>query len=224
MEKISRFVAYCKYPFILSMHKLNSEWAQIISDVVSPPVVWAVMAFPIAARNAPTPEAAFTWALLYIFLLAFLPSLYVILQVRRGNITDRHMPLREERIRPFIVSLISGTIATVVFGFIGTSLTMWLFVISNLIQLMLMTLITMFWQISIHMISITAAVIMIGALFGIVPALILSPLILIVALARLKLHRHTRAQVIAGVVVGGLSVSALLAIATMLEPGVWAQH
>src|SRR5215813_11810260 len=100
------------------MNKLNSDWASIVSDVLSPPVVWAVMAFPIAERNAPNTETGLTWALLYIFLLAFLPSVYVLLQVRRGNITDRHMPLREERICPFIVSLISGTIVTVVFALI----------------------------------------------------------------------------------------------------------
>jgi hypothetical protein len=224
LQKISRVVAYFKYPFILSMNKLSSDWAKIVSDVVSPPVVWTIMAFPVAARDAPSTEKALTWAFLYIFLLALLPTLYVLLQVRRGNITDRHMPLREERIRPSLVLLSGGIIATLAFNVTGASTTMWLFILSNLIQIALMTLISMFWQISIHMMSITGAVVLVGVLFGIVPALIMSPLILIVALARLKLHRHTRAQVIAGFIVGGLSVGILLAAAAAIEPGVWSQH
>lgn len=224
MQKISRFVAYFKYPFILSMNKLASDWAKIVSDVVSPPVVWAIMAFPVAARDAPNTERALTWAFLYVFLLALLPTFYVLLQVRRGNITDRHMPLREERIRPFFVLLLGAIIATLAFNAIGASATMWLFILSNLIQIALMTLISMFWQISIHMMSITGAVVLVGVLFGIVPALIMSPLILIVALARLKLKRHTRAQVIAGIIVGGLSVGLLLAAVATIQPGVWSQH
>jgi hypothetical protein len=203
--------------------RLNSNWAQIVSDVISPPVVWALMAIPIAARNARTPQDTLNWAGIYIFIVAMVPTFYIALQVRRGNITDLHMPNREERIRPFVVSTISTALATVLLYQINASAIMRLFAMSSLIQLVIMALITTMWQISIHTMSITGAVITSGTLFGIPIAIVLAPLIVIVALARLNLRRHTRAQVIAGFVVGAISVSTLLAIAGLMEPSIWSR-
>ncbi len=203
--------------------RLNSGWAQIVSDVISPPVVWALMALPIAGRNARSPQDTLNWAGIYIFIVAMVPTFYIALQVRRGNITDLHMPNREERIRPFVVSTISTALATVLLYQINASAIMRLFAMSSLIQLVIMALITTMWQISIHTMSITGAVITAGTLFGIPIAIVLAPLIVIVALARLKLRRHTRAQVIAGFVVGAISVSTLLAIAGLMEPSIWSR-
>jgi hypothetical protein len=203
---------------------VHSLWAKVVSDVVSPPVIWGIMAFPIAARNAPSPEAALLWATIYVLLVSIAPIVYILIQVRRGNITDMHMPLREERIRPFIVSTITAVAAAFLFYAINASMIMRLFTISSLIQLVIMALITTIWQISIHTVSVSGMVVTAGALFGTSTALILAPVILLVAVARLRLRRHTRAQVIAGIIVGTISVSILLGIAGLLEPGIWAQH
>src|SRR5258708_35884918 len=137
---------------------------------------------------------------------------------------DMHMPKREERIRPFIVSIITTSIAVVALYVSSASPIMRLFAISSLIQLTLMALITTMWQISIHMISISGVVVTVGALFGATPVLLTAPLVPLVALARLKLHRHTRSQVVAGIILGALSVSALLAMASSLEPGLFSHH
>jgi membrane-associated phospholipid phosphatase len=66
-----------------------------------------------------------------------------------------------------------------------------------------MLVITLWWQISMHSMSITGAVVVTGALYGLVPALLLSPLIPVVGAARIKLRRHTLAQVVGGVALGG---------------------
>ncbi len=206
------------------MSRTNPDWAEFVSNVVSPPVVWSIMAFPIAALDAPSTSKMLTWALIYVVLVSAVPTLYILLQVRRGNIADMHMPNREERIRPFIVSIITTSIAVVALYVSSASPIMRLFAISSLIQLTLMALITTMWQISIHMISISGVVVTVGALFGATPVLLTAPLVPLVALARLKLHRHTRAQVVAGIILGALSVSALLAMASSLEPGLFSHH
>src|SRR5690554_2560237 len=87
------------------------SWARLVSHLLSPPVVWAVMAFPIAFRDAATDTQAVTWALVYTALVCLMPALYVVWMVRRGAITDLHMKVREQRIRPFVVSLICTTVA-----------------------------------------------------------------------------------------------------------------
>src|SRR5262249_53933025 len=131
--------------------KTNPDWAEFVSNVVSPPVVWSIMAFPIAALDAPSTGKMLTWALIYVVLVSVMPTLYILLQVRRGNIADMHMPNREERIRPFIVSIITTSLAVVILYLSSASPIMRLFAISSLIQLTLMALITTMWQISIHM-------------------------------------------------------------------------
>jgi hypothetical protein len=206
------------------MSRVYADWAEFVSNVVSPPVVWSILAFPIAALDAPSTSKMLTWAMIYVVLVSAAPTLYILLQVRRGNIADMHMPNREERIRPFIVSIITTSIAVVVLYVSSASPIMRLFAISSLIQLTLMALITTMWQISIHMISISGVVVTVGALFGATPVLLTAPLVPLVALARLKLHRHTRAQVIAGIILGALSVSALLVMASNLEPGLFSHH
>jgi membrane-associated phospholipid phosphatase len=62
--------------------------------------------------------------------------------------------------------------------------------------------ITLVWQISIHSMSITGAVVTIGAIFGLPQALVIAPLVPLVGIARIKLQRHTWSQVIAGTMLG----------------------
>jgi hypothetical protein len=178
------------------------SWARLVSNILSPPVIWAIMAFPIAFRDAPSREQALAWAAIYCLLVCLLPLLYVALMVRRGRISDIHMQFRQQRIRPFVVSIICTTIAWWTLRFMGAPPVVPLFALFSLVQIAVVAVITLVWQISMHAMSITGAVVAAGAFFGVVPALILLPLIILVSAARLKLQRHTPAQVVAGALVG----------------------
>jgi membrane-associated phospholipid phosphatase len=184
--------------------KYTLSWARLISDVFSPPVVWAVLAFPIALRDAQSRSQAIQWAITYTVLVCILPVVYVALMVRRGKITDIHMQVRKQRILPFMVSIACTLLAWGVLRLMGAPALVPQLAIFTLVQLALMLVITFVWQISMHAMSITGAVVATGALFGPAPAFILFPLIPIVGVARLKLRRHTPAQVAAGVVLGAL--------------------
>ena len=54
------------------------------------------------------------------------------------------------------------------------------------------------------LIASAGAAIATGVLFGIVPALLTVPLVVLVSAARLKLQRHTPAQILGGTMVGAL--------------------
>lgn len=187
----------------------NVPWARFVSNVLSPPLVWAVMAFPIALRDAEVKADGVAWAMIYTILVCLMPLLYIAWMVRRGMITDIHMRVRQERFRPFLVSLGFAGLAWWVLRLMDTPDVVPLFALFSLMQLAVMAIITLVWQISMHTMSISGAVVAVGALFGWFPALILTPLVVLVAAARLKLQRHTLAQVIAGVMVGVL-IPALL--------------
>jgi hypothetical protein len=188
------------------------SWARLVSDLLSPPMVWAVMAFPIAFRDAPAQQQAFTWALVYGSLVCLLPLLYIAWMVRRGAITDIHMQVRQQRMRPFVVSMACTTIAWWVLRFMGAPPILPLFALFSLAQLAAMALITLVWQISIHAVSITGAVVAAFAFFGPLWALLILPLVILVGAARLKLQRHTLAQVVMGAVVGLIVPLLVLAV------------
>jgi hypothetical protein len=184
-------------------------WARLVSDILSPPVVWGALALPIAFRDAPSREQGLSWAGVYILMVCIVPIVYIAWMVRRGKITDLHMRVRTQRILPFVVSLIATAIAWWTLRAMGAPPVIPLLALSSLAQIGLMALITLVWQISMHMMSIASAFVTTGLLFGTAPALIILPLVFVVAAARLKLKRHTVMQVIAGTVVG-LSVPATL--------------
>ncbi len=181
----------------------TDTWARVTSDILSPPVIWGVLAFPVAFRAAESVQQAIVWALTYTVLVCVMPAIYIGLNVWRGHISDIHIPIREQRIRPFVVSLIGTGLAWLVLSWMGAPALLPMFALFSLVQIGVMLLITIWWQISMHTMCITGAVVVTGALYGWVPMLILTPLIPMVGVARLKLHRHTVAEVVAGVVVGG---------------------
>ena len=188
------------------------SWPRLVSNVLSPPVIGALLAFPIAYHADGGQGNAPVYALVYGAMVCWLPVLYIAWNVRNGNITDLHMKVRAERIRPFVVTLLcSGAALALLIAFNAPRL-MPMFALFSLIQLGLMTLITLVWQISIHAMSITGAVVAAGAMFGVGPALVLFPLVPLVGAARYKLGRHTLPQLVAGAGVGGLMTVLLFLI------------
>jgi hypothetical protein len=185
------------------------SWARLVSNILSPPVIWSFLAFPIAFHNAPSPQQALLWAFTYCLMVCILPAIYIGYMVWRGQITDLHMEVRKERIRPFLVSLVGTALAWGLLRWMGAPPLLSTFALVSFVLLGTMLLVTLVWQISMHSMSITCAVVATGALYGIGPALLISPLIPVVGVARLKLRRHTVAEVVAGSLVGA-GVTALL--------------
>lgn len=177
-------------------------WARAVSDILSPPAVWAVLAFPIALRDAASLGQALLWAAIYGVLVCLIPVLYIAWMVWRGEITDIHMRVRQQRFRPFIVSLVCTTVAWWTLRLLGAPPVVPQFVLFTLIQLAIVAVVTLGWQISIHAMSISGALVAVAWLYGLGAALLFFPLVPLVGAARITLKRHTLAQVLAGTVVG----------------------
>lgn len=188
------------------------SWERLISDLLSPPVVWGALALPMAARAADSLGQAMQWALVYVALVCLLPAAYIAFEVWRGRITDVHINLREQRLRPFTVSLIGTGIAWFALQLLGAPTLMPLFTLFTLLQILLMLVLTTRWKISMHSMSITSAVVTAGALYGVPTLLLFSPLIALVGTARVRLRRHSLGQVIGGIAVGG-GITLVMALA-----------
>ena len=191
---------------------INSRWARIISNVLSPPMVWSILVFFIAFHYAENRTQGLIWALTYSILVCVTPILFVAWRVHGGKISDLHMKERHERIIPFAISIVCAILAWEVLRLMNAPFVLPLIAAVTLAELVVMLVITFAWQISMHAMSISVAVVATGIVFGAAPALAVSPLLPIVGAARLRLERHTLAQVVAGALVGAAIPLVILAM------------
>jgi hypothetical protein len=185
--------------------------ARTYSNIVSPPVVFAVLALALAWQELSFWPGLF-WAAVFGFWVSLAPILIVVYLLRTGRITDVHMNTARERRIPYLSSAVGALVALALLGvFSGPELLRCL-AIYSLISVVILGLINVVWLISIHMASITAAALISGLVFGPLAALALIPLTVLVFLARLFLRRHTIPQLLAGTLVGIVCVLVVLGL------------
>jgi len=176
--------------------------ARIFSNVVSPPVIIALLGLALSLKELPNLQGLM-WALLFGFWVSLMPILLVVYLLKTGRITDLHMNTRRERRLPYITGVVGALVALLVIEiFSGPDLLRCL-AIYSVIALSFMAIITHYWMISIHASSVTAATIIAGLVFGLWIALLLLPLVVLVSWVRIYLRRHTGSQVLAGIALGG---------------------
>lgn len=177
-------------------------WARLVSDLLSPPVLWGALAFPIAFQSAASAAQALMWAMIYVALVIIVPMIYITWMVKRGKISDIHMGVRGQRLKPFLVSLAATTVAWWTLRALGAPSVVSQLALSGMIQIAVLTLITLVWQVSMHAMSTAAAVVGAVWAYGSIALLIMIPLLVLVAAARLSLNRHTPAQIVVGAMIG----------------------
>ncbi len=184
---------------VLSHHL---SWARLVSNLCSPPVVLAVLAWFAAQHDAQTPSEAFSLAGLFIVGAVLIPFAILGWWVYRGTVSDIHMSQRSERYWPLALEAACTFAVWILLRFVGTYPAINLVTSYLLVETVMGLAVTYYWQISIHAGIMAGAVVIAGLLFGAAVGLALSPLILLVAAARLRLKRHTVGQVIAGIAIG----------------------
>lgn len=188
-------------------------WARLVSDLLSPPVLWGALAFPIAFQAADSASQAVMWALIYIALVCIVPMIYIGIMVKRGSISDLHMAVRQERLKPFMVSLLATTIAWWTLRALGAPSVIPVLALSAIVQLAVLAAITLVWQVSMHAMSTASAVVGAVYAFGLPALLLMIPILMLVSAARLRLNRHTPAQILVGALIGVVIPTTMLAMA-----------
>jgi membrane-associated phospholipid phosphatase len=180
-----------------------SAFAYWVSQIGSPPLTGAAAALLIGFGSATA--HGWQWTGFYLVATILLPCLYIIWLVRRGQVSDFHLPIREERIRPLIFSLVTALLTWGIAQSAAAPTPLRMLAAVNGIQAISFFLITLRWKISLH--TATAAILAHLALaflgLGALPLTVSVPLI---AWSRVYLQRHTLAQTVAG---AGLGVAIL---------------
>lgn len=183
--------------------------ARTISDVTSPPVL-AIPGLILAVVGSDVP-GTYRFAMVYFILGVIGPVVYVLWLLKSGRIDDFHLPVRKDRIRPFLASLFCSLLAiSLIIAFDAPS-SFLAPVVALFLQTSLLFGITLVWQISVHTATVagmaTFAVLALGPL-----AAVFLPLVPLVAWARVYLGRHTVSQCIAGASLGCLCFLGLFAM------------
>ncbi len=150
-----------------------------------------------------------SFALLVFFVTFVLPALNIVMFKVNGVISSLTLARREERILPFIFISVIYSLVTALFfykGSFGSNFNKLMLIITALI--VISTLITLFYKVSIHSISIWGAVGILLPLNKIVEESLLWPTAIIIVIAgiimssRLFLNAHTPREILLGAVVG----------------------
>ncbi|HEY5692118.1 MAG TPA: hypothetical protein VIS49_11715 [Cyclobacteriaceae bacterium] len=186
--------------------------AKVIS-IVFHPLLMTTYLFLLLTYFIPVvlqPARPSLWIILLIFITTFaLPAVNFLMLRLTGSISDLSMPLRHQRILPFIF-------ISAIYVFV-TILIYWKFPIPNLVRLMGIvstmvvfgTVITLFYKLSIHSLALWG---MVGMLLPmnkvsevnglLIPTVITIVIAGLVMSARLALNAHTPREVMTGGVAG----------------------
>jgi membrane-associated phospholipid phosphatase len=168
-----------------------------------------------ALLGASSLRGGLLWAALVICLAVGLPALDIAWRVRSGRAGDFQLAVRQERLRPLTVALLSSSAALVLVGSLQGPRTLLVTMIAGLACGLVLTAVTLVWKISFHSGALAAGVVL-ACWFAGLSGLILIPLLVAVGWSRVRLGRHSPGQVAAGAVASSaVSLLVLLSLGVM---------
>jgi membrane-associated phospholipid phosphatase len=175
--------------------------ARFISNVLSPPLVAIGIVIGMGLAVVNEPREALKWMLVAIALAGVPPLAYIIYLVRTGYLTDIHMPNREKRIKPLLVTITWFLVALGVLYTWQAPRVVVLLLAATIFQVALMAAITLAWKISFHGATIASAATL-TILMSSTSAWAVVSLVPLVGWSRVRLKRHTPWEVVFGCLAG----------------------
>lgn len=176
--------------------------ARLLSEVFAPVVLTIGLLLVVGAASTPDPLVGLAWGLLAALFVGVIPYAFLLLGIRRGRWTNRHVPIREQRAVPMTFALVSVIAGVAALTYSGAPQQLVALVISGLAGLVVALAITMVWKVSVHASVASGTAIILVLVFG--PALHIAWLLVAsVGWSRIELREHSAAQVVAGAVIGG---------------------
>lgn len=192
--------------------KANKHFlAEAISFITNPAIVVVASLAVITIRLAPTSEQYWNWLAIAIGLLLGPSSVYIALNWFKDREVDLDISKREDRIIPLLLTTVGAVIGGYLLQQRVANNSVLLLSNTLIAMLVLLSIVTFVWKISLHASTYMAAVSLIIVFRGYEFAWLYLA-ILPIAWARFTLKQHTLAQVIAGALSGVLITFGLATI------------
>jgi membrane-associated phospholipid phosphatase len=189
--------------------RVLTDLARIFSTICNP-FLTALALFVLLAHQETRDTATF-WFLLFTstFFTSIGPMLYVLWLYSNDRISDLDMSVRSEREKVFGIFVVFYALGTLVLWLVHAPALLIASMGGYTAASAIVQYITRYWKISTHALGITAPLVVLIYLYGPqpLPFLILIP---IVGWSRVWLRAHTLLQVVAGTLLGAVSVLVFL--------------
>lgn len=188
------------------MTQSTEEWeapavrlARLLSTLFNPLFVAFPTFFLISLAKAPDLLHGLLWWIVAMAGISLAPLLFIRRGVRRGDYSDSHVSIREQRTVPLLFALACMLVIFLLLSLLGASRVMIATLIAVIVACALALVITRYWKISLHLVgiagSVSAFVLLFGPMF-----LLLLPLIALIGWARWQVGAHTPLQALAGTI------------------------
>lgn len=181
--------------------RVADRFASAVTEVCSPAVVVVVLSLAVAwhatgYRIGPS----LLWGMVVAVFSSLLPMAFIVRGARQGKWDGHHVRNREGRLVPMLLAL-GSTVLGLAILLLGGPRDLVALDVAMLTTLVVCTVITQWWKISLHSAvagGATATIVLLYGPFG----LVLVPLVALIAWSRVMVRDHTVAQAIAGALVG----------------------
>ncbi|WP_377247322.1 hypothetical protein [Phytohabitans kaempferiae] len=181
----------------------TDRFARAVTEVFAPAVLAAAMAVVFASHGADSWRGRVGWGLLAVLFTAAVPYAIVGVAVRRGQLTDHHIGVREQRRAPLLLGLLSCLAGLAALAWLGAPRPLVAAVTVILVVGVVVTAVNQVWKLSVHAATAAASAQMLVVAFGrwMVPFF---AVVALIAWSRVRLDAHSPAQVAVGAIAGAL--------------------
>ena len=181
---------------------MNKIFAKIVSTVVSPVLILAVLPYILVLKATGNSGGAFFWTVFsWIFLLIFF--VFLLLGIEKGLFSDLDVSKRTQRPMLFTFSIGLSLFYTIFLYFLKAPQVLFIALFGLIFGLLCMELINRVTKASVHVATASAFATALVLGFGSIYLLsfLLVPL---VSWARITTHNHTKRQTVIGACMGAL--------------------
>ena len=185
----------------------RNRTARWLTEVFQPPVVVTLQLLVSPVIEARFPGTIGYGALAALF-VCVLPLFVLLGLVRLGKVADYHVSDRKQRAPVLLMALGSVVAGLMVLQAVGAPRSVMVMVLAIVAGIIVLAAVSPFWKISGHAAAVSSAAVIFVLMLGPawLPLLLLIPA---VGWSRVVLRAHTRAQVVAGSLFGGLVMAGL---------------
>jgi hypothetical protein len=174
---------------------------------MSPPVA-VTLTVGLVAHDVGS-ATAWLWAALLFGIVVSPPLLYVAWLLKRGEIADFHLRVREQRVKPFLATLACAGAGCAALAIGGAPDLMLAVALAGWLQAALLYAITLRWKVSTHCAAAAALAVVAIAVAGAL-GMAMALAVPIVAWSRMRLNRHDLSQTVVGSALGAAATAAAL--------------